>query len=377
MPFNPPLYVGRPNIGDRIALHRRIDEILDAKWLTNDGAMVREFERRVAMICDVKHAIAVANGTSAIELLIRALQISGEVIVPAFTFIATAHAVRWSGATPVFADVDPRTHTIDPKSIERLLSPKTSAIIGVHLWGNPCNVRILEKIADEHGIPLLFDAAQAFASSIHCKPIGSFGKAEAFSFHATKFVNAAEGGAITTNDDELARVLKLSRNFGFSSVDSVVVLGTNAKMSELHAAMALTSLDDMRRIGEHNEAIFRVYYRELHGLRSLRFLETPTGATTSYQYVVLDVHNDKSEPDPALRDSLIKELHEENVIARRYFSPGAHRSAPYNAEPHREPLTVTERLAAGVLVLPTGTSVSKDDAVLVSKIIRSKLGEST
>ncbi|MEI2422502.1 DegT/DnrJ/EryC1/StrS family aminotransferase, partial [Arthrospira platensis SPKY2] len=172
------------------------------------------------------------NGTIALEILIRATELKGEVIVPSFTFIATAHALQWQEITPVFCDIDPKTHTLDPLAVEKMITPRTSGIIGVHVWGQPCNIEALTEIANQHNLKLVFDASHAFGCSYQGTMIGNFGEAEVFSFHATKFVNTFEGGAVVTNNDELAAKIRLMKNFGFAGFDNVIYIGTNGKMDE-------------------------------------------------------------------------------------------------------------------------------------------------
>src|SRR5438132_1241413 len=188
--FQEALHVGRPNIGNRSRLRDRIEDILDRKWLTNSGPYVQEFEKRIADIVGAKHCIAMCNGTVALEIVVRALNLTGEVIVPSFTFIATAHALQWQQINPVFCDVNPETHTIDRDQVEELITSRTRGIIGVHLWGRACDTEALSEIAERHGLKLIFDAAHAFACSKNGRMIGNFGEAEIFSFHATKFLNS-------------------------------------------------------------------------------------------------------------------------------------------------------------------------------------------
>ena len=209
--FEEVLHVGRPNIGDRESLFIRLNDLLDRKWLTNNGPYVREFEQSVADLIGVKHCIAMCNGTVALEIAIRALGLTGEVIIPSFTFVATAHALQWQEITPVFCDIAPHTHHLDPARIEAMITPRTTGIIGVHLWGQACDVEALTEIAHKHQLKLLFDAAHAFNCSYQGHLIGGFGDAEVFSFHATKFFNTFEGGAITTNNDELAAKIRLMK----------------------------------------------------------------------------------------------------------------------------------------------------------------------
>jgi dTDP-4-amino-4,6-dideoxygalactose transaminase len=225
--FAEKLHVGRPNLGDRTRLLERINDIFDQLWLTNGGPYVQELELRVAELVGVKHCIAMCNATVALEIAIRALGLAGEVIVPSFTFVATAHALQWQQITPVFCDIDPLTHNIDPRRIEELITPLTTGIIGVHLWGRACNIEQLEEIARRRNLKLLFDAAHAFGCSYKGKMIGSFGSAEVLSFHATKFLNTLEGGAVVTNDDQLAQKMRLMKNFGFTYYDRTDDVGTN------------------------------------------------------------------------------------------------------------------------------------------------------
>ena len=217
--FSEKLHVGRPNIGNRKRLLERINDMLDRNWLTNIGPFVEEFEQRIADLVGVRHCIAMCNGTVALEIAIRALGLNGEVILPAFTFAATAHALQWQEITPVFCDIDPMTHNIDPLKIERMITPRTSGVIGVHIWGRPCGVEALSEISRRRNLRLLLDASHAFGCSHRGQMIGGFGDAEVFSFHATKIVNAFEGGAVVTNDDELAAKIRLMRNFGFTYYD--------------------------------------------------------------------------------------------------------------------------------------------------------------
>jgi dTDP-4-amino-4,6-dideoxygalactose transaminase len=253
--FAEQLHVGRPNIGKRARLLELFNRILDTKRLSNMGPLEREFEQRVAEMLGVKHCIAMCNATVALEIAIRALGLTGEVLVPSFTFIATAHALQWQQIVPVFCDIDPKTHCLDPRSVEKMITPRTTGIVGVHLWGRGCEIEALTDIASRHSLKLLFDAAHAFGCSYEGRMIGGFGDAEVFSFHATKFFNTFEGGAVTTNDDELAEKIRLMKNFGFAGYDQVIYIGTNGKMSEISAAMGLTSLeslDDFIRTNHRN-----------------------------------------------------------------------------------------------------------------------------
>jgi dTDP-4-amino-4,6-dideoxygalactose transaminase len=367
--FKEKLYVGRPNIGNREHLLARINDMLDRRWLSNNGVFVQEFEQRIAEYLGVKHCIAVCNGTIALELVIRALELQGEVIIPSFTFIATAHALQWQKITPVFCDLDPKTHTINPWRVESLITPRTSGIIGVHVWGQPCNVEMLVEIAEKHHLKLMFDASHAFGCSHQGKMIGNFGSAEVFSFHATKFMNTFEGGAIVTNDDELNKKLRLMKNFGFAGFDNVIYLGTNGKMSEVSAAMGLTSLESIEEFIAVNRRNYYCYQEGLADIPGVSLLPVNEAEKHNYQYIVLEIDEETTQVS---RDLLLKILQAENVIARRYFYPGCHRMEPYRSYfPHAGLLLPeTEKLGQRVFVLPTGTAISEEDINQICQIIQ-------
>lgn len=370
--FDQPLHVGRPNLGDRGRLLARIEELLDRRWFTNDGPLVQEFERRLAEWAGAKHCIAVCNGTVALELAMRAAGVAGDVIVPAFTFVATVHALQWLGLRPVFCDIEAASHTIDPGRIEELITPRTAAIVGVHLWGRPCHIDRLQEVADRHGLKLLFDAAHAFGCTWRGRPIGNFGLAEVFSFHATKFVNAFEGGAIATNDDELAARLRLMRNFGFAGYDQVVSLGINGKMSEVSAAMGLTSLESCHEFIAVNRRNHEAYLRELSGIAGLSLLAYDSRERSNYQYVVVEVD---AEQSGLTRDELVEVLWAENVLARRYFFPGCHRMEPYASMNGSRQLIITDLVSGRVLLLPTGATVGPPEITAICNIIRTAVAE--
>ncbi len=367
--FAETLHVGRPNVGDRAALLARINDLLDRRWLTNNGPFVQEFEQRAAELMDVKHCIAMCNATIALEIAIRALGMTGEVIIPSFTFVATAHALQWQEITPVFCDIDPATHTIDPRQIERMITPRTSGVIGVHLWGQTCDAEAIEEICRRRKLKLLFDAAHAFGNSRAGRMVGGFGDAEVFSFHATKFFNTFEGGAVTTNDDELAKKMRLMKNFGFAGYDNVIYIGTNGKMSEMAAAMGLTSFESMDEFISTNRRNYEVYRRETRDIPGVRLMQYDEAERCNYQYIVFEIDRAATKIS---RNDLIKILWAENVIARRYFYPGCHRMEPYRSYyPHAGLLLeTTEEVCERVLLLPNGTAVGENEIKQICQIIR-------
>jgi len=362
------LHVGRPNIGDRARFFSLLNGILDRAWLTNNGPLVQELEKELSAYLGVKHCIAMCNATIALELATRALGLNGEVIVPSFTFIATAHALQWQGITPVFCDIDPKTHNIDPKCVERLITPKTTGIIGVHLWGRPCDIEALSSIAQTRGLKLLFDAAHAFGCSYHGRMIGGFGRAEIFSFHATKFFNTFEGGAIATDDDDLAAKIRLMKNFGFSGYDNVIYIGTNGKMTEVCAAMGLTGLESLKEFIAANKRNYYTYRDKLSSLPGLSLVAYDETEQNNYQYVVLEI--DQAAAGFS-RDELIRALHAENIMARRYFYPGCHRMEPYRSLSPQEGLHLphTVSIAEKIVSLPTGMSVTTDVVKAICGVI--------
>jgi dTDP-4-amino-4,6-dideoxygalactose transaminase len=315
------------------------------------------------------------NATIALEIAIRALELRGEVIVPAYTFIATAHALQWQEIRPVFADMDPATHNIAPETIERLITPRTTGIIGVHVWGRPCDTEAIESIAGKHKLKVMYDAAHAFGCSHRGKMIGNFGACEVFSFHATKFINCFEGGAVVTNDDALAAKLRLMRNFGFAGNDKVIYSGTNGKLTEVCAAMGLTSLEAMDEIISANRRNYDAYREGLKGLPGISLKGYDSKERRNYQYIVVEVDETKS---PLNRDELVAVLQAENVLARKYFWPGCHRMEPYKSFFPNAHLLLpqTEKLAAQIMVLPTGQSVDAASVKTICKIIRSALSQS-
>ncbi len=374
--FRDKLHVGRPNIGDRTQFLGRVEDILDRRWLTNNGNYVQEFEAKLANFLGVRHCIAMCNATVALEITIRALGMHGEVIVPSFTFVATAHSLQWQQITPVFCDIDPRTHALDPERIEDLITPRTTGIIGVHLWGEPCSVRSMEDIARRRGLKLLFDAAHAFGCSNGTRKIGNFGDAEVFSFHATKFFNTFEGGAVATNNDELAARIRLMKNFGFAGYDNVVYIGTNGKMSEISAAMGLTSFDCLADFISANRSNYFAYAEQLKDIPGVRLYPVNGEEERNYQYVVLEIDESVSG---IRRDALLQVLHAENIMARRYFYPGCHHMEPYRSYfPHAGLLLPeTEKLVQRVMVLPTGTTISEGEIEMICSVIKLAINNSS
>jgi len=367
--FKQSIPVGRPNIGNRKQLNKYFNEILDNKWLTNNGPFVQKFERSIENYLGVKNCISTCNATIGLELVIKALNLTGEIIMPSFTFVATAHAAQWQGLTPIFCDIDPVTHNIDPNKIEDLITSNTSGIIGVHLWGRPCDVELLCNIAYKHNLKLIFDAAHAFGCSYHGEMIGSFGDAEVFSFHATKFLNTFEGGAIVTNNDQLAYKIRLMKNFGFSGNDNVVSVGINGKMNELSAAMGLVGIDSIDHFIDINFKNYQEYRTRLNNISGITVIDYNFNERCNYQYIVSEIDKNITHIS---RDKILDILQKENILARRYFYPGCHNMEPYKTLNSNDQvrLVETEKLIKKVLIIPTGMSVTENDIKKICNLIK-------
>ncbi len=365
--FPAPFHVGRPNIGDRERFLQLAGEMFDRAWLTNYGPLVQAFEQRLAEYLDMRHCIVTANGTVALELAIRALGLEGEVILPSLTFIATAHALQWQGIRPIFCDIDPDTYNLDPAAVERHITPRTSGILGVHLYGRACDTDGLAAVARRHGLALMFDAAHAFGCSHQGRMIGHFGACEVFSFHATKVFNTFEGGAVATNDDALASKIRLMQNFGFAGEDEVIYVGVNGKMPEICAAMGLTNLDSLGRFIAVNRANLEAYRAGLAAIPGVSVIRYPAAERNNYQYVILEID---AAAFGCSRDALKEALREQGVLARRYFYPGCHRMQPYPSLYPEVALPLTEAFCERVLALPTGTQVAQAQITAICALIR-------
>ncbi len=367
--FATPRTVGRPSVGDRAAFLRRVEAVLDAEWFTNFGPQNAEFEAAVAGVAGVDHCVAAGNATVALEMVVgnaaEGWRLGDEVIVPSLTYPATAQAVSWRGLRPVFADADPVSGLIDPEHVESLITDRTRAILGVHLFGQVCDVERLEKIADGNGLRLYFDAAHAIGCTHDGKPIGGFGDAEVFSFHATKIVNCLEGGAITTNDPDIADRMRAARSFGFGPDHMVGGTGTNGKLNEVEAAMGLTSLAALATTIEHNRRLYECYVRALHGIPGVTTFSYDHRDTNNHHYMMCTV-------DAAVtglhRDLLLDVLRAENVLAQPYFSMGVHQMPAYRDDAASLPRT--EALCEQLLALPTGVTVDESDVDTIAEVIR-------
>lgn len=333
--------------------------IFRRQYYANNGPLLTELEYKLQKFLGVKHAICVSNATFGLMIAADALNLSGKVVLPSFTFIASAQSLSWAGIKPVFCDVDPNTHQIAIDKIDALVDDQVTAVMGVSLWGGACNPRALEQYARSRGLKLYFDSAHAFGCTVGSTKIGNFGSAEIFSFHATKILSATEGGCVSTNDDELATRLRSIRPSYGDTNSTEISRVANARMSEAQAAIALLSLEDFPLNQQKNEVIFRLYDQHLKNIPGITLIK-PAGVTFSnYQYLVCQV--DESIFGLS-RNSLIKVLQSENIMARRYFYPGIHRSVGYanTSAGCQDDFPVTDHLCATCIQLPIGARVDRE-----------------
>jgi dTDP-4-amino-4,6-dideoxygalactose transaminase len=337
----------------------------DNSLITN-GAVVRRLECAVQEFLGVQHCVAVSSCTSGLMLVLRALECTGEVILPSFTFFATAHSALWNGLRPVFADCDPQTWNIDPNEAERLITDKTSAIIAVHLYGNPCNVTELERLAVRYRLKLIFDAAHAFGSSCARGRIGAFGDAEVFSLSPTKLLVAGEGGLVTTKDAVLARRIVAARNYGDLGSYDPELIGLNSRMTEFNAALALAGLSRVeRKVIRHNEIaqMYTDHFKSVHGI-SFQHIDSDNTSTWKDYSIVLD-----KKSLGISRDEIAAELLSQNIETKKYFYPPLHKQQLYTQyydSSRTAGLSHTNRLTDSVLSLPIYESLPNETISIVA-----------
>lgn len=365
--FQRPLPVGQLYFPAWKEYEARFRDIFARQYYTNQGPLAQELERRLEAFFGVRHAICVTNATIGLIMVAEALGLKGKVVTPAFTFIATAQALEWANLRPVFCDVDPATRHVTPGTIEVHLDEDVSAILAVNLWGGSCEQSALQELADERKLRLFYDSAHAFGCKVKDTLIGRFGAAEVFSFHATKVLSSAEGGCVTTNDDNLAKRLRNIRSSYGAGPLVQVVKTSNGRMSEAQAAIGLMSLDDISKIVARNEELFGLYRKELADIEGLRLLAPVNVSRSNFQYAVVAV----DEVEFGLsRDQLLAALRAENVMARRYFFPGTHRCIPWVNRNPQAALPNTDLLCRTLIQLPIGAFVSNHDIEALCALLR-------
>jgi dTDP-4-amino-4,6-dideoxygalactose transaminase len=359
------LFVSRPIAPDFEKLGTYLKGCIEQRRFTNGGPLEALLELRLRELIGARHLCLTANGTIALTLALQGLGIRGEVITTPFTFCATTHAITHVGAREVFVDVDPRTLTIDPVRIEAAITPQTEAILGVHVYGIPCAVEEIDRIAKKHGLAVIYDGAHAFNTAYAGTPIGRFGDATTYSFHATKLFHTGEGGAIETHSAELADRIRLLRNFGIESEDVVSACGINGKMSEITAAVGLCVLDQMSEEYAARALLRTSYTAVLGEIVGVRIVEV-AGKADAGMYFAIRLPADK-------RDEVRGQLRQAGVLARRYFFPLTSESEFYRQK--HDPRSTPVALAASreILCLPFHSGVAAGDVVLMAEIIRKVL----
>jgi len=374
----PAIHGGRPLFSQRFRFIKptlpALEDVLKNYRVAYDNGvitnadLVSKFEAGVAERLNVKHAIAVSSCTSGLMMTERAFGLTGEIIIPSFTFFATGHSARWNGLTPVFADCDPHTWNVDVADLERKITDRTSALLIVHLYGNPANVDALTQIAKRHKLKLIFDGAHAFGSQYRGKPIGQFGDAEVFSLSPTKLLVAGEGGLVTTNDDTLAKAIRGMRNYGDTGAYDPEWLGMNARMSEFNAALGLAGLSEVDDRVRRRNAVAKMYDELLAPLPGLRFQKVHSQDVNTFKDYSIHVTPDKLGMN---RDELAAGLLAENIETKKYFYPPMHLQTLYKSfhKPGDKTLKTTEEVTSGILSLPIYETLSDATIETVAQAI--------
>lgn len=369
-PFHDPVYVTRPILPDLDELQESLEDIWETKILTNGGPKHQELEGAINSLLKVPASCLFNNGTIALITACQALRLSGEVITTPFTFPATPHILVWNNITPVFCDIDEETMNIDEKKIESLITSKTSAILGVHVYGTPCAVDSIQEIANRYGLKVIYDAAHAFGIEINGRGIGTFGDISMFSFHATKLFHTVEGGCLTFNDVYLKPRIDLLKNFGIKNENEVILPGINGKLNEIQAAIGLLNLKHIDQEREKRKKIAEVYREELGHVPGITLLKQQQYVRPSLQYFVIRI-------DPSQfglsRDEVHAKLKEYNIITRKYFYPLCSDYVCYKMLPSASisNLPVANRIVHEVLSLPFYGELELDDVRVICQIIRS------
>jgi len=369
-PFDEPIYVTRPLLPDLKEVYQELEKIWASKWLTNNGTEHQILEEEIRRRLKVPNVSLFNNGTIALLVAVNGLGLKGEVITTPFTFPATPHVLFWNGITPVFCDIDEKSMTINPDKIEQMVNPRTTAILGVHVFGTPCHIEKIQEIANRYGLKVIYDAAHAFDTEVDGTGIGNFGDISMFSFHATKLFHTAEGGALTCKDTDLKRCIDLLKNFGIKNEDEVVMPGINGKMNEIQAALGLINLRYLEAEREKRKRIIDTYIRCLRDIEGIRLNEIPKNARNSYQYFVIRVDRTRFGIS---RDEVYKRLREYNVYARKYFYPLCSDYPCYRNLPSADPanLPVAKKVVNEVLCLPLYGELGISSVEKICEIIRS------
>lgn len=367
-PFEKPIYVTRPFLPPLEEFAKGLSEIWETRWLTNNGPILERFTKELGNFFETDNVCLFNNGTLALQIALQGMGIAGEVITTPFTFVATTHALFWNKVRPVFVDIEPEYYNIDPEKVEAAITPWTTAILAVHVYGHPCKVNALADIARRHNLKLIYDAAHAFGVKIGSKPIAHFGDLSMFSFHATKLFHSIEGGLLIFQETGLKRLFDYLKNFGFKNEVEVVMPGTNAKMNEMQALMGIQILKYLEELIAKRAAITDLYRCRLKEVAGIRLVPSMS-ADIRYNFAYLPVEVDEQEFGMN-RDSLNERLKEYNVFTRKYFYPLITDYACYQSISVKDPMTVARRVAERILTLPIYDSLELPDVEAICEIIK-------
>ncbi len=365
--FAKPIYVTRPFLPPLEEFVRGLEEIWEDAWLTNNGPVLHRFHRALSGYLESDNLCLFNNGTLALQIALQGMGISGEVITTPFTFVASTHVLFWNKIRPVFVDIEPDYYTLDPERVEAAITPWTTAILAVHVYGHPCRLEALEDIARRHNVKLIYDAAHAFGVKIADESIARFGDVSMFSFHATKLYHSLEGGLLVFREPGLREIFDYLKNFGFKNEVEVVMPGTNAKMNEIQALMGIQVLKYMPDILQKRAMLGERYRHRLGKIPGLR-LPPPLSKDVTYNFSYMPLEVDEKEFGMS-RDALYERLKEYNVFARRYFYPLVCDYACYRNLSLTDPLTVARRVAGRILTLPLYDTLELSDVENICNLI--------
>jgi len=373
MEINDCITVTRPFLPPLDEFIPYLEDIWNRKWLTNNGFYHQELENVLCENLKVPYISLFTNGTLPLMVALQALKITGEVITTPYSFVATTHALWWNGIKPVFVDVEEKTGNLDPYKIEAAITPRTTAILPVHVYGNPCDIEAIQQIADKHGLKVIYDAAHAFGVKKNGQSILTAGDISTLSFHATKTYNTAEGGALVCHDKAAKQQIDRLKNFGFAGEINVIMPGINGKMDEIRAALGLLNLKYVEQNIEGRRKIASLYRNELKNVPGITMMDEVLGVKSNYTYFPVFVKKDEYGIS---RDELYEKLKSHNIYGRRYFYPLISSFSPYrdldSAKPENLPVAV--KLADNVICLPVYADLPMEDVERICDIIKTNKG---
>ncbi len=369
MSFSEPLFITRPLLPEINQMSQMLKEIWQTRQLTNKGIMHKKLEERLINYLEVPYLSLFNNGTIALIVGCQALRLSGEVVTTPFTFPATVHVLSWNNVKPIFCDIEENTFGIDPQKIESLITPQTTAILAVHVFGIPCNISGIEDVAKKYGLKVVYDAAHAFGTKVDGKSIGNFGDLTMFSFHATKLFHTAEGGALTFRDSNLKSRVEFLKNFGIKNEEEVVMPGINGKMNEIQAAIGLLVIEMVEDELKKREKLFATYRQCLKDVDGIKLIDYPENVLPGFQYCVLRINEKEFGIS---RDELYSRLKKFNIFTRKYFYPLCSDYPCYKYLPSasKANLPVANQVVKETLSVPFYGELSEDDVFRICEIIK-------